>query len=189
MNVDVTATNAPWCRMNKRNCLFALLLLIVLRGNPAFAMASTHPQGPIENQEKWPPGLVDVINRHDRVFGYWVNWDDIFHYRGNTDIFNDFLQSVEQVDEEMCEKVLIQHEGGGEDKNGVVEGLGAAPVLDWKFSVIDNIFRKEVLPAGHEYFQTYDTTKKFLLLIEVWSENVDFDQIVVPVSVNVGSMR
>jgi hypothetical protein len=63
----------------------------------ALALGSDHPKGPIPRGDKWPDGLVELVNRPDRVHGYWVNSVDIFFYAGNTKALNEFLEAYAKL--------------------------------------------------------------------------------------------
>lgn len=64
-------------------------------GGVAYALGSVHgkgdPQAPI-SASHWPQGVAALVNRTDRVGGFWVNWSDEFFYQGDARAFNAFLR-------------------------------------------------------------------------------------------------
>jgi hypothetical protein len=78
--------------------LFALALSCwVFTTTEAFALGSDHPKGPVDGNAQWPEGLKDLINRKDRVHGYWVNETDVFFYDGDTLAFNQFMDGYSKL--------------------------------------------------------------------------------------------
>lgn len=49
-----------------------------------------HPAGPVHN-EHWPAGLAAIVNVPDRVHGWFVNWEDVFYFTGDTQELNRFI--------------------------------------------------------------------------------------------------
>jgi hypothetical protein len=58
------------------------------------AMGGSHgkgnPKAPT-SAPGWSPGLVELINREDRVGGFWVNQFDSYTYAGDVRAFNEFV--------------------------------------------------------------------------------------------------
>jgi len=72
--------------------LFALALLCWgFTTSEALALGSDHPQGPVAGNNLWPEGLKELVNRPDRVHGYFVNETDVFFYNGDSKALNEFL--------------------------------------------------------------------------------------------------
>ena len=71
---------------------FAILFVIFAYRTPVFAMGGDHPPGPVHAQDGWPAGLVELLNREERVNGIWVNANDFFYFASDTEVFNECLQ-------------------------------------------------------------------------------------------------
>src|SRR5262245_7677026 len=81
-----------WRLAMARLFLFALALLCWgFTTTEAFAFGSDHSNGPITGNAWWPKGLEALVNRQDRVHGFWVNETDVFFYDGDTPACNQFL--------------------------------------------------------------------------------------------------
>jgi len=70
-----------------------LTVLIVLWNESAgFPLGGDHgPVGKTSLRDNMSAALRKLINRRDRVHGYFVNSEDIFFYAGNTEALNQFL--------------------------------------------------------------------------------------------------
>jgi hypothetical protein len=87
----------------------AILTVLLLAGisiltletmQTANAMAGEYgkadPKHPVSSSG-WPAGLEVVVNRADRIGGWWVNSNDTFYYAGNAADFNNFLKDYSRV--------------------------------------------------------------------------------------------
>ena len=49
----------------------------------AFGLGADHPADrPVGGSPEWPVGLVDLVNRDQRVHGFFVNANDFFLFSG-----------------------------------------------------------------------------------------------------------
>ena len=79
-----------------RKVAVAGMILTLLIPAVAWALGSDHPKQPVNN-DKWPKGLADLVNADNRVHGYFVNWQDVFFFKGDTVAINDFLDKYAQL--------------------------------------------------------------------------------------------
>jgi hypothetical protein len=71
---------------------FALALSCwALAGAAALASGADHPNGAVADHKHWPAGLRELANRPERVHGYYVNFEDVFSYDGDSKAFNEFI--------------------------------------------------------------------------------------------------
>jgi hypothetical protein len=63
----------------------------------ARAFGADHPKGPVAGNDQWPEGLKELVNRSDRVHGYWVNETDVFFYHGDSQKFNQFIDGYRKL--------------------------------------------------------------------------------------------
>jgi hypothetical protein len=63
----------------------------------ALAIGADHPKGAVAGNSQWPEGLKGLVNRTDRVHGYWVNETDVFFYNGDSQAFNQFMEGYRKL--------------------------------------------------------------------------------------------
>ena len=81
-----------------RLLLFALALWCWgFATSTARALGADHPKGPVDGNAQWPQGLKELVNRPDRVHGYWVNETDVFFYHGASQKFNQFIDGYRKL--------------------------------------------------------------------------------------------
>ncbi len=86
----------------------ALILLAVAYGPRATAMGEEEfGNKPLSgaNYTDWP-GIMPVINDTHRAYRYWVNGNEQFFYKGDTDALNSALVELAKADTLRCEVVL-----------------------------------------------------------------------------------
>lgn len=114
----------------QRICLTVLTLLSLAPA--AFALGGEHgkgdPKRPISSSA-WPAGVTELVNRTDRIGGFWINQSDVFYYAGDAAAFNTFLARYAAVKAAPLRLVL--------------QGWGGAPWhkeltvrYDWRLSLI-----------------------------------------------------
>lgn len=62
----------------------------------AWSVGADHPSHPITN-DQWPEGLAELVNRDNRVHGYFVNFEDILFFQGDTTALNAFLEQYAKL--------------------------------------------------------------------------------------------
>jgi hypothetical protein len=150
--------------------LFAILFIIFSYRAPAFAMGGSHPPGPVPAQNGWPEGLVDLLNRDERVNGIWVNANDFFYFAGDTEAFNECLEQYAALKNTPLR--LILHPGVG-----MTGGLGDEPDIpfEWEVKALrwhDEPIERSIVPT--------------LVIMELWLGGlVQLDKIKVPLNVEV----
>lgn len=73
-----------------------ILTLTLIIPTVVWAYGSDHLGQPV-NYDRWPKGLAELVNAENRVHGYFVNWVDVFFFRGETAAFNEFLAKYSQL--------------------------------------------------------------------------------------------
>jgi len=122
--------NGGNCIMKGTIVLFASLLVIFLYNPSVFAWGGNHPPEPVHQQDEWPAGLAELLNREERVHGYWVNANDFFFFAGDTDAFNEFLEQYAALKNTPLRLAL--HPGVG--MTGSLSGEKNIP-FEWRVSV------------------------------------------------------
>jgi len=79
-----------------RRFAIAIITLMFLVPTLVWALGSDHPKQPVNN-DKWPKGLAELVNAENRVHGYFVNWEDVFFFKGDTAALNDFLTKYSRL--------------------------------------------------------------------------------------------
>jgi hypothetical protein len=64
---------------------------------------------------RWPNGMVGLVNSPNRVRGFFVNREELFFFSGTATNFSQFLQAYSQVNG-IDQHSLILHAGKGEAK-------------------------------------------------------------------------
>jgi len=147
----------------------AILLIILLYRAPAFAMGGDHPPGPVHAQDGWPAGLLELLNRDERVNGIWVNANDFFYFAGDTEAFNECLEQYAALKNTPLRLTL--HPGVG--TTGSLGDERNIP-FEWEVSVM----------RWHEDPSEVPT----LVTMELWLGGlVQLDKINVPINVEVKS--
>lgn len=71
-------------------------------------MGADHPKTPVQNSG-WSAGVSALVNGPNRVHGYFVNWNDVFFFKGNAKTFNAFLSDYAKIPG--ARRRLILHPG------------------------------------------------------------------------------
>lgn len=78
--------------MNHLKTAMFTISVVALSAAQAFPIGMDHgPVGKTSLRADISPALRELINRSDRVHGYFVNSEDIFFYAGDTNALNQFL--------------------------------------------------------------------------------------------------
>jgi hypothetical protein len=90
-----------------RMLALAIAVITLLFCASAFPLAANHPPGlPVGQNPEWPAGLADLLNSPGRVHGYFVNANDFFFYREDTDEFNRFIEQYAGLEQTPLTLVL-----------------------------------------------------------------------------------
>jgi hypothetical protein len=127
-----------------RNLAVAGMILALLIPTVAWALGSDHPKQPVHN-DKWPKGLAELVNADNRVHGYFVNWEDVFFFRGDTASLNTFLIQYAQLPDTRLQVVL--HPGKLEVRSPWDKQPRREVVADWKLYATP-FTRDQVQAAG-----------------------------------------
>jgi hypothetical protein len=96
--------------------IVACALIIATRST--FALGSDYPNGPVTGAQisNWPNGMLRLVDSSNRVYGFWINAEEVFFFSGTATNFSEFLQAYSQIQriEKHC---LILHDGMGEAKS------------------------------------------------------------------------
>ena len=94
----------------------------------ALAIAGAHPEGRITGgADYWTDGLRELINRDERIHGYFVNSEDQFLYAGDTESLNRFLKIYADLKDTRLKVVLH----AGPAKAAAVGARGRPRQRDW----------------------------------------------------------
>lgn len=80
----------------------------ILSASAARTVGGDHPAGPVDN-EHWPAGLAAIVNAPDRVHGWFVNWEDVFYFRGDTQDLHRFIRRAVALPG--CDLRVVLHPG------------------------------------------------------------------------------
>jgi hypothetical protein len=160
-----------------RLVLFALALSFWGFLTPeALALGSDHPKGPVAGNDGWPAGLQQLVNRQDRVHGFWVNETDVFFYDGDTRAFHQFVAGYSKLKGTALEVVL--HPGAKKARSPWDKAERDVPVawsLHASFSPLDGVGA----PKGRH---------RFYSRVHVWlGSRVKLEELRIPAAVRVVS--
>ena len=151
--------------------LLTILFVLLAYRAPVFAMGGDHPPGPVHAQNGWPEGLVELLNRGERIHGIWVNANDFFYFAGDTDAFNECLEQYAVLKNTPLR--LILHPG-----MGMTGSLGDEKNIPFEWEI--SVMRWHDDPSG----------VPTLVTMELWLGGlVQLDKIRVPLNVEVKAGR
>ncbi len=79
--------------MKKTIVAIAVVLISVTCCIWVFGLAMEYPVGtPVGRASYWPEGLGELVDRENRVHGFFVNASDYFYFTGDANAFNEFLE-------------------------------------------------------------------------------------------------
>jgi hypothetical protein len=76
--------------MQKILISYVALLMVLISADSVCALGSDIPKGPVGSPQ-WPAGLTELLNRPNRVHGYFINQMDVYFYTGDVSAFNEFI--------------------------------------------------------------------------------------------------
>lgn len=126
---------------------------------------------PVGGTSAWPEGLKQLVNRTNRVHGFFVNAEDVFFFSGTATNFTEFLQSYAKISGVEQHRMIL-HEGIGVAKSPwSTNGLPC----DWK------------LDACPKAWLTQNAKEEsFILEVHFWTGgNITLDQLAVPLNVEI----
>lgn len=127
-------------------------IVFLLAVGPALGVGADHPAGPVAFSDRHPAGLADLVNRRDRVHGYWVNFEDVFFHRGDTAALNIFLEAYARLPKARLKVVL--HPGSLKVRSPW-DQADRELAADWRFygSLLPPDFPKNPNPDGFYHTQ------------------------------------
>lgn len=142
-------------------------------------LAMEYPAGqPVGWCPDWPEGLWGLLNREDRVHGFFVNANDFCFFSGDTSAFNEFLAQYAKL--EGTPLTLVLHPG---------RGLAGSPWDEKKtipFEWQVNILRRGWDPRAPEATSPEDS--EYVVTVELWlGGQVELKKVEVPLNVEVKS--
>ena len=87
-------------------------------------MGADHEDGNLTAQPAWPAGLHKVINKKNRVHGFWVNTTDVFFYRGDSAQLNSMIDALGAI--QGVNRKIVLHAGKGDARSPWGTGKGMA---------------------------------------------------------------
>ena len=152
------------------------MILALLIPALAWAVGSDHPKQPVNN-DKWPKGLAGLVNAENRVHGYFVNWEDVFFFKGNTAALNDFLTNYAQLTDAKLHVVIHP---GRLDVRSPWDKQPRLIAADWQLYA-SPFTRDQVQADGVK-------SGPFVTRIDVWlGSSIKLDELRVPEKVSVES--
>lgn len=157
-----------------------IFMFPVLLTSPLFShsLASEHPDGPITGNPDWPKGLAELINQESRFYGYFINADDYFFFRGDTEEFNKFLKEYTEL--EGFPHILVIHPG-----RGIENRLGSEEKFEFDWEL-------KALRWGWDAYVSEELKDEVdcLVILHVWlGSGIDLEEIEVPLHINLKSSR
>jgi hypothetical protein len=70
------------------------------------ALGADHRADRPVKTDGWPAGLAEIVNADNRVHGYFVNWQDVFFFRGDTGALNAFMDKCAKLPGTMLKIVI-----------------------------------------------------------------------------------
>ena len=145
----------------------------------ALALGGDHPEGDLPAQKHWPDGMLDLVNRKERVHGYFINAQDVFQYAGKINALNDFLSQYGTLKDSSLEVVIhvgAQQAGSPWDKEH-------RPIqVDWTLTTVPRTWLSDKDPrrAG--------PGPATVSQVDLWlGDAIQLDQLAVPANVAVKS--
>jgi hypothetical protein len=156
---------------------FAVVIALTL-SFPAivWALGSDHPKQPVNN-DKWPKGMAELVNADNRVHGYFVNFEDVFFFKGDTDALNDFLAKYAQL---LGAKLHVVIHGGRLDVRSPWDKQSRDIEADWQLYATP--FTRDQVQAGAV------KPGPFVTRVDVWlGGSINLDELRVPEIISVDS--
>jgi hypothetical protein len=95
----------------------AVVCLSLVTTSDAFALGSDYPPGrPVYGSTNWPAGMCTLVNATNRVWGFFVNQEDILFYTGGASDLTIFLRDYSRLLGIEGHR-LVLHAGAGEAKS------------------------------------------------------------------------
>ena len=132
-----------------RNLAAVTASLLLLVSSHAFGWASEWGPNQVVSTDAWPPRLTELVNSKSRVAGYFINQDDYFAFRGNTNKFKAFLDTCAGLGD-FAPATLHIHKGNGLFIS--FDKAKAAVPCNWQLDIINQHWRStEPHPKGPMY--------------------------------------
>lgn len=166
-------------KSSMHNLFFSLILGLCLITVNAWPLGEeTFGNKPLSdrNYTDWP-GIVPLINNENRIYSTWVNGNEYFYYRGNTETFNQFLALFAALESPV--HVVIVRPGPG--RTNSFHNDRAIPV-DWQMHFVGGIVAQMI-----DYKGTADVWDMHPTLTVYLTEKgrIQLDKIIVPEQVRV----
>ena len=161
----------------KRRLVWVVALLVLCAAvSVAWAMAGEHGSEPVGGNSAWIPGIKELANRPERFGGYWVNAQDVFFYKGDTQACNAFLAQYARL--ESTDLVVTLHVGKRDSTAPwTAKAVEANP--DWTLYAS---------PKSWSMFRDDPQAPAFLARVDVWLDGgVRLQDLVVPSNVTLKS--
>ena len=130
------------------------------------------------SNSEWPAGLVDVLNSGGCFHGHFVNANDEFCFRGDTEAFNKFLKAYAALKNTPLQVVIH----AGSERASLLWGDKPKEACDWKVAVLRRGWWKD-LPTRPD-----QPDEKYVVTVDVWiDKQVKLSGIVAPKTVSLKS--
>jgi hypothetical protein len=160
----------------RRFAIAVMTLTLLVPTTAVWALGADHPKQAVTN-DKWPKGLAELVNAENRVHGFFVNWEDVFFFIGDTAALNAFLAKYAQLPDT---KLRVVIHPGRLDVRSPWDKQPRGIAADWKLYATpfarDQVMKDGVKPGD------------FVTRIDVWlGGSIKLDELRVPEKVVVES--
>ena len=156
--------------------LVLALLCWVFTITEAHAIGSDHPKGSVASDYGWPAGVKELVNRQDRVHGYWINDTHVFFYNGDSKAFNQFMDGYSKL--KNIALYVVIHPGTKTAGSPWDQAERDIPVV-WSLHA-------STVPLDE--FGVHNGSGRFYTRVDVWlGSRVKLEELRIPASVEVAS--
>lgn len=134
---------------------------------------------PVAEQQEWAGGVIAVVDLASRVYSCWVNGNENFYYRGDTEELNATLSDFAAVAADVREVVL--RPGPGEART--FDGLRIP--CDWRVHVPSGLY----LAEAKQEKGTHVFAKHATMTIFVSGGNIELEKLQIPAGVTVLELK
>jgi hypothetical protein len=154
----------------------------------AFGLGSEYPKDrPVTGAQisSWPTGMLELVDSPSRIYGFWVNSEEIFFFSGMATNFSEFLQAYSQI-QGVEKHRLILHDGTGKAKS---PWQTPGRSCDWKVYGCPKGWHNLGTLKGTNSVEVIQKAAKepgYILEVHFWTGgHIALDQVIIPKNVDV----
>jgi hypothetical protein len=174
-------------RQRKLIRLTIVAMVIALGAWRAFGLGGDYPNNrPVGRGDKWPQGVVDLVNSTNRVAGFFWNAEDLFFFSGSALDLTAFLQQYSKIQGIESHRLLVHH-GVGDAK---APWEKTSRPCDWKlFGCPKGWLNLSKMAQGTNSIEELRETARdtnYVLEVHFWTGGrIPLDKVTVPQGVEV----